>query len=145
MHVKKTITRTYSFYVFLLVIAVISVFFISYARHADSGDELQHRYQINNHLWLYITENREGDATVPFINRYYLTAEIIGTAKEVMSQLRQEVPFLVGGGSLSKIEAVDSHKIKVFYSGKIYSLSNAITYSLNDQYVNAQLSYQINE
>ncbi|WP_241622657.1 hypothetical protein [Rosenbergiella australiborealis] len=144
MRVKTVINWGPIVFSLALLMLVGGGFFISLPNDIKSGDQLQHHYKINNHLWLYITENREGDATLPIVNRFYLTGEILGDEKSVIKLLNHEIPFLTGSGTINNITVTGDYNVCITYSGKIYSLSNSIDYLLNGQLISAHLSYVIN-
>lgn len=129
--------------VFLLIL-VGAFLYINHTGDTRVGDTLQHRYKVNDHLWLYTTENRAGSATVPTFYRFYLTEEITGNDKIVMEKLKTESPFLKGSGSISQILSIDDEHIEVTYSGKVYSLSDTVSYFVTSHQVNARVSYHIN-
>lgn len=144
MHARMVIKWMHVFLTISLLILVGSFIFLNHTSDTRSGDELQHSYKINNHLWLYITINRDGNATVPIINRFYLTGEITGNDKVIINELNDEIPFLTGNGSISSVNTTDNENISVIYSGKVYSLNDTISYLIDNQQVNAHISYHIN-
>ncbi|WP_241613845.1 hypothetical protein [Rosenbergiella epipactidis] len=144
MHDKTVINWIPVFLVLALLILAGGGFFVSNLQDVKSGDQLQHHYKINNNLWLYITEDRNGDATNTIINRFYLTGEIIGDEKFITTKLKYEIPFLTGSGTISHIKVSDDYTVTITYSGKVYSLSNSIDYLLDGQQISAHLSYIIN-
>lgn len=114
-----------------LLTAALAVFaWLSYQPDPRTGDTLQSVRQINPETWLYTTQNNDGNATVPTIYRYYLRS--VGNAD--VKQLRDNVPFLTGSGTISAI-SVDSDTVNVSYSGKVYGIEQHtggyfLTYSL---------------
>lgn len=144
MHARTVIKWAHSFVTICLLILVGSFIYLNHTDDTRAGDELQHSYKINDHLWLYTTINREGNVTVPIIYRFYLTGEITGNNKAVIRRLNDEIPFLTGNGSISSINTTDNKNINVVYSGKIFSINDTIIYSIDNQQVNSHISYHIN-
>jgi len=128
----------------LALFLLLGGYFVFYSQNSNKNDQLQHSYRINNNLWLYITEDREGNATVPITNRFYITDKINGSEDFIANKLKYQIPFLTGSGTISQVKVSDNYNIAITYSGKVSSLSDSISYSLNGQQVNAHLSYQIN-
>ena len=144
MRVSRVIKGLHCLVTLMLLLLVI--FFIS-VNHTDTprtGDELQHRYKINDSLWLYTTINREGNATVPMIYRFYLFGEITGNNDVVINTLKNTMPFLAGNGSISKITSDGKEHISIIYSGKVYSLSDTTSYSIDGRQADIHISYTIN-
>ncbi|QKJ86842.1 hypothetical protein PMPD1_1892 [Paramixta manurensis] len=144
MHTRTVIKWMHGLLTIFLLILVGGFIYLNHTSDSRSGDELQHSYKINDRLWLYTTINREGNATVPIIYRFYLAGEIIGNNKVIIKKLNDEIPFLTGNGSISSINTTDNENINVVYSGKIYSLNNTISYSIDNHQVNAHISFCIN-
>ena len=133
-------------YLLTLMLLLLVVFFIS-VNHTDTsstGDDLQHRYKINDSLWLYTTINREGSATVPMIYRFYLSGEITGNNDVVINTLKNKMPFLAGNGSISKITSDGKEHVSIIYSGRVYSLSDTASYSIDGRQTDIHISYMIN-
>ncbi|WP_241625959.1 hypothetical protein [Rosenbergiella epipactidis] len=128
----------------LALLLLLGGYFVFYAQNSNKNYQLQHSYKIKNNLWLYITEDREGNATVPITNRFYITDKISGGEDFIANKLKYQIPFLTGSGTISQVKVSDNYNIAITYSGKVSSLSDSISYSLNGQQVNAHLSYQIN-
>lgn len=128
----------------LALLLLLGGYFVFYAQNSNKNYQLQHSYKIKNNLWLYITEDREGNATVPITNRFYITDKISGGEDFIANKLKHQIPFLTGSGTISQVKVSDNYNIAITYSGKVSSLSDWISYSLNGQQVNAHLSYQIN-
>ncbi len=144
MRVRMVIKRGQVFLILLLMILVGGVAFLNLATDSRSADELRHSYQVKDCLWLYITENKSGNATVPVIYRFYLADKITGNADAILNALKQNIPFLTGNGSISQITADGDQHIRVSYSGKVYSLSDTVSFSSGGQRVNAAISYSLN-
>lgn len=143
MRARTVIKWMHSLLTMFLLILVVGFVYLNRTDDTRSEDELQHVYKINDCLWLYTTKNREGDATAPIIYRFYVSDEITGSDKEIIKKLNNGVPFLVGSGSISKISFVENDNLSVKYSGKVYSLSDTISYSIRGQQINAHISYHI--
>lgn len=140
----KTATNWMAACFVLVSLLLLGGYFVFYSQNSNKNNQLQHSYRINNNLWLYITEDREGNATVPITNRFYITDKINGSEDFIANKLKYQIPFLTGSGTISQVKVSDNDNIAITYSGKVSSLSDSISYSLNGQQVNAHLSYQIN-
>ncbi|MBV4413648.1 hypothetical protein J0B02_12580 [Enterobacteriaceae bacterium YMB-R22] len=116
---------------------------INYSDDNRKNDTLQHRYEINSGLWLYITENSNGGATVPVIYRYYLSSRLQGSDNDITNQLLTLTPFLAGYGSISDVKILSTDKIKISYNGRILFLNNSTTYNDNNKNITLKISYLI--
>lgn len=144
MRVNMAFNGFYRF-VTLGVLAIAALFFwLNHSPDYRSCDVLQNSHQINERLWLYITRNDSGDATVPVIYRYFLSGELHGNSEAQTKQLKQQTPFLVGDGSISDVTEGDDNKVKIVYSGNVLSLERTATYRVEGNTVTLSLSYQIN-
>ena len=61
-----------------LLALVIGFLWLNHQPNRQGSDELQHVYKLSDSVWLYMTVNNQGDATVPTIYRYYLSEKITG-------------------------------------------------------------------
>jgi hypothetical protein len=103
----------------LITIMLLAFVWFTHQPDPRTEDSLQSVRQVSAGLWLYITQNNDGGATVPTVLRYYFH----NTGGADVKELNAEFPFLSGGGTISSVE-VDGDKIHVDYSGKIYGIEN---------------------
>jgi len=129
----------------LLLLAIVTGFiWLNSIPDYRSDDVLQDSHQITDRLWLYTTRNESGGATVPIIYRYFLSNQLKGNSKAQAEQLKQQMPFLQGYGSISAITQEEGDKIHIIYSGNVLSLDRTATYRDGGRPVTLNLSYQIN-
>jgi len=144
MRASKAFKGVYSF-VTLLLLAIVAIFiWLNHTPDYRSSDILQNSYQINDRLWLYTTRSDSGGATVPTLYRYFLSGKLRGNSEAQAEQLRQQMPFLVGDGTISSITEEDDNRVKIVYSGHVLSLERTTSYSFEGKTVTLSLSYQIN-
>jgi len=91
------------------------------------GDELQRSYKLSDSVWLYMTVNDKGGATVPIIYRYYLSKEICGEEREITRELAMRVPVLEGTGTITDASIGSNGEVNISYSGKIFSVQKDIS------------------
>jgi hypothetical protein len=127
-----------------LVLLIIVVGFLLLNRTADyKADDVFHASrQVTPELWLYATRNDSGNATVPVVYRYYLSPEITGSKGEVVKALHSQIPFLEGTGDISAISA-ENNRVRIVYSGRVYSLDESAHYTVNGETVTVRLAYEI--
>lgn len=78
MPFKTAIRWTHRLVTVSLLILVIGFFWLNHQPNPRNNDELQRVYKLSDSVWLYMTVNNQGGATVPTIYRYYLSGEIAG-------------------------------------------------------------------
>ncbi|MCC3263744.1 hypothetical protein LLE87_36845, partial [Paenibacillus polymyxa] len=66
-----------------LLALVIGFLWLNQQPNQRNSDELQRVYKLSDSVWLYMTMNNQGGATVPIIYRYYLSAEIAGKDTDI--------------------------------------------------------------
>ena len=143
MPFNTAIRWVHGFITLALLILVVGCWFMHSDNASYAEEELQHTYKLNNQLWLYMTENRHGGATVPIIYRYYLGKEIKGSEREIVKHLNADMLFLSGTGTISAIHADNENRVEVTYSGEVFSLSRKVYYQNADQTMTAHINYQI--
>lgn len=127
-----------------LVLLIVVVGFLLLNRTADyKADDLFHiSRQVTPELWLYATRNDSGNATVPVVYRYYLSPEITGSEGEIVKALHSSMPFLEGTGDIAAISA-ENNRVRVVYSGRVYSLDQFVHYTANGKDMAMHLAYEI--
>ncbi|MDV1100441.1 hypothetical protein [Raoultella ornithinolytica] len=108
-----------------LALLALIVGFVWLNHHPDprKSDELQRVYKLSDGVWLYMTVNNRGGATVPTIYRY----EIAGDNTEIIQQLTQKSPVIEGTGSLTSAGIDKNGEVNLSYSGKVISLQDNIS------------------
>ncbi|PLR36726.1 hypothetical protein CYR55_10980 [Chimaeribacter californicus] len=127
-----------------LVLLIVVVGFLLLNRTADykADDVFYVSRQVTPELWLYATRNDSGNATVPVVYRYYLSSKITGSEDEVVDALHSQIPFLEGTGDISAISA-ENNRVRIVYSGRVYSLDESAHYTVNGETVTVRLAYEI--
>ena len=112
-----------------LALLALIVGFVWLNHHPDprKSDELQRVYKLSDGVWLYMTVNNRGGATVPTIYRYSLSHEIAGDNTEIIQQLTQKSPVIEGTGSLTSAGIDKNGEVNLSYSGKVISLQDNIS------------------
>ncbi|WP_152929113.1 hypothetical protein [Pantoea sp. RIT-PI-b] len=127
-----------------LLIGFISLLWLNTQSDNPANDTLQNSHRISDHLWLYTTMNDSGGATVSTLYRYYLSDHLLGTNQHLLMELKKQIPFMEGYGSISSIKQDAKDSVRVVYSGNILSLDNETSYSVDGHPLTIKLSYQIN-
>lgn len=124
----RTVIRWLHRFVTLALLVLISGFvWLNHRPDPRNSDELQHVYKLSDGVWLYMTVNSQGGATVPTIYRYYLSHEIAGSNTEIIQQLTQKSPVIEGTGSLTSAGIDKNGEVNLSYSGKIISIQDNIS------------------
>ncbi|ASV57383.1 hypothetical protein LJPFL01_4020 [Lelliottia jeotgali] len=106
-----------------LIVLVAGFLWLNHQPDNRDNDELQRAFKLSDSMWLYMTVNSNGGATVPVLYRYYLSREIPGKDTDVIRQLNALTPFLEGDGSITATRIEDNGGISITYSGKVFSLN----------------------
>ena len=127
-----------------LVLLIVVVGFLLLNRTTDyKADDVFHTSrQVTPELWLYATRNDSGNATVPIVYRYYLSPEITGSEEEIVKALHSSTPFLEGTGDITAI-STENDRVRVVYSGRVYSLDQSVHYTANGKDIEVPLAYEI--
>ena len=124
----RTVIRWLHRFVTLALLVLISGFvWLNHRPDPRNSDELQRVYKLSDGVWLYMTVNSRGGATVPTIYRYYLSQEIAGSNTEIIQQLTQKSPVIEGTGSLTSAGIDKNGEVNLSYSGKIISIQDNIS------------------
>ena len=110
-----------------LLVLVIGFLWLNHQPNQRNSDELQRVYQLSDSVWLYMTENNQGGATVPTIYRYYLSGEISGNDADVIHQLAMKHPVIEGTGTITTASMDTNGEVKITYSGKVISIQDNIS------------------
>ena len=110
-----------------LLILVIGFVYLNQQPNPRTDDELQRVYKLSDSVWLYMTVNSNGGATVPTIYRYYLSKEIPGKDKAVIQYLAAKSPLLEGTGTVTEASIDKNGEVNIAYSGKVFSLQKDIS------------------
>ncbi|HAT1613177.1 TPA: hypothetical protein I8Y22_004600 [Raoultella planticola] len=124
----RTVIRWFHRFVTLaLLVIIIGFVWLNHRPDPRNSDELQRAYKLSDGVWLYMTVNSRGGATVPTIYRYYLSHEIAGSNTEIIQQLTQKSPVIEGTGSLTNASIDKNGEVNLSYSGKVISLQDNIS------------------
>ena len=110
-----------------LLALVIGFLWLNHQPSQQKSDELQRVYKLSDSVWLYMTVNNQGGATVPTIYRYYLSGEISGNDADVIHQLAMKYPVIEGTGTITSASIDTSGEVNIAYSGKVISIENNIS------------------
>jgi len=110
-----------------LFIVVIGFVWLDSAPDPRKGDELQRSYKLSDSLWLYMTVNDKGGATVPVLYRYYISREIPGQNRDIIRELATRTPVLEGTGTITDARIVSNGEVSISYSGKVFSVQKDIS------------------
>ncbi len=143
MQYKMAIKRKYKITLSLLFPLTVAWVIISYPNNY-AKEELQRRYKINDQMWLYMTKNSHGGATLPIVYRYYLAGELKVNDSAILSQLNSKTLILEGTGTVYKIEADNNFNVLIHYSGKVFTLNRNVKYNYAQKNITASVSYKIN-
>ena len=110
-----------------LLVLVIGFLWLNHQPNQRNSDELQRIYKLSDSVWLYMTVNNQGGATVPTIYRYYLSKEIAGKGTDIIHQLAKKHPVIEGTGTITAASIDASGEVNITYSGKVISIENNIS------------------
>ncbi|NJQ21116.1 hypothetical protein HCO69_15935 [Pantoea sp. LS15] len=110
-----------------LLALVIGFLWLNHQPSQQKSDELQRVYKLSDSVWLYMTVNNQGGATVPTIYRYYLSGEISGNDADVIHQLAMKHPVIEGTGTITAASMDTNGEVKITYSGKVISIQDNIS------------------
>ena len=110
-----------------LLALVIGFLWLNHQPSQQKSDELQRVYKLSDSVWLYMTVNNQGGATVPTIYRYYLSGEISGNDADVIHQLAMKHPVIEGTGTITTASMDTNGEVKITYSGKVISIQGNIS------------------
>ncbi|MBM1023399.1 hypothetical protein EIC82_18790 [Enterobacter sp. A11] len=110
-----------------LLALVIGFLWLNHQPNQRNNDELQRVYKLSDSVWLYMTVNNQGGATVPTIYRYYLSGEISGNDADVIHQLAMKHPVIEGTGTITTASMDTNGEVKITYSGKVISIQGNIS------------------
>ena len=110
----------------VLLILVAGFIWLNHQPNPRSGDVLQRAYKLSDNVWLYMTVNDRGGATVPTIYRYYLSREIAAKDADVIQQLATKRPILEGTGSITEAFIDKNGEVSIAYSGKVFSVQQDV-------------------
>ncbi|MDY1038154.1 hypothetical protein [Lelliottia sp. CFBP8978] len=111
----------------LLLVLVTALLWLNYPPDTRESDELQRTYKLSDNVWLYMTVNSSGGATVSTRYRYYLSKEIPGKEREIIKQLNTMTPFLEGTGSITDAHVEKDGEVNIAYSGQVFSLRDTVS------------------
>ncbi|MEB6381336.1 hypothetical protein MXM41_20740 [Leclercia adecarboxylata] len=127
MPFKTAIKWIHRFVTLTLFILVLGFMWLNHQPDPQKGDELQRIYKLSDSVWLYMTVNDKGGATVPIVYRYYLSKEIPGKNREIIHALATHVPFLEGTGTITNASIGSNGEVNISYSGQIFSVQKDIS------------------
>ncbi|WP_152082609.1 hypothetical protein [Enterobacter oligotrophicus] len=110
-----------------LLALVIGFLWLKQQPNQRNSDELQRVYKLSDSVWLYMTVNNQGGATVPTVYRYYLSAKIAGKDSDIIHQLAMKHPVIEGTGTITAASIDTSGEVKITYSGKVISIEDNIS------------------
>lgn len=110
-----------------LLALVIGFLWLNHQPSQQKSDELKRVYKLSDSVWLYMTVNNQGGATVPTIYRYYLSGEISGNDADVIHQLAMKHPVIEGTGTITTASMDTNGEVKITYSGKVISIQDNIS------------------
>ncbi|HHT3529021.1 hypothetical protein ACVGWG_04530 [Enterobacter asburiae] len=124
----KTATKwIHSLVTLSLLTLVIGFFWLNHQPNPRNNDELQRVYKLSDSVWLYMTVNNQGGATVPTIYRYYLSGALAGKDPDIIHQLAMKYPVIEGTGTITSASIDTSGEVNIAYSGKVISIENNIS------------------
>ena len=109
-----------------LLIVVAGFVWLNHQPDPRGGDVLQRTYKLSDSVWLYMTVNDQGGATVPTIYRYYLSHEIAAKDTDVIQQLATKQPILEGTGSITEAFIDKNGEVSIAYSGQVFSVQQDV-------------------
>lgn len=124
----KTATKwIHSLVTLSLLTLIIGIFWLNHQPNPRNNDELQRVYKLSDSVWLYMTVNNQGGATVPTIYRYYLSGALAGKDPDIIHQLAMKYPVIEGTGTITSASIDTSGEVNIAYSGKVISIENNIS------------------
>ena len=124
----KTATKwIHSLVTLSLLTLVIGFLWLNHQPNPRNNDELQRVYKLSDSVWLYMTVNNQGGATVPTIYRYYLSGGIAGKDIDIIHQLAMKHPVIEGTGTITAASLDTNGEVKITYSGKVISIESNIS------------------
>ncbi|MBE4855775.1 hypothetical protein IM311_17060 [Enterobacter cloacae complex sp. P40RS] len=111
----------------VLLIMVTGFIWLNQQPDPRSNDELQHVYHVSDSVWLYMTANHHGGATVPTIYRYYLSNKLVGEDADIIQQLSTKFPVIEGTGTITNASLTKNGAVSISYSGKVISIQENIS------------------
>jgi len=124
----KTATKwIHSLVTLSLLILVIGFVWLNHQPNQRNNDELQRVYKLSDSVWLYMTVNNQGGATVPTIYRYYLSGELAGKDTDIIHQLAMNHPVIEGTGTITAASIDTNGEVTITYSGKVISIESNIS------------------
>lgn len=127
MPFKTAIKWIHRFVTVSLLVLVVSFLWLNHQPNQRNNDDLQRAYKLSDSVWLYMTVNNQGGATVPTIYRYYLSGEISGKDSDVIHQLATKHPVIEGTGTITSASIDTNGEVKITYSGKVISIQDNIS------------------
>lgn len=127
MPFRTVIKWLHRFVTVALLFLVLGFMWLNHQPNPRNSDELQHVYKLSDSVWLYMTVNNQGGATVPTVYRYYLSRKITGKGREIIHQLARQYPVIEGAGSITNASIDKSGEVTITYSGKVTSIQNDIS------------------
>ena len=127
MPFKTVIKWIHRFVTLALLILVIGFMWLNHQPDPRKGDELQRSYKLSDSVWLYMTVNDKGGATVPIVYRYYLSKEIRGENMDIIRELATRNPVLEGTGTITEASIGINGEVNISYSGKVFSVQKDIS------------------
>ncbi|QJT80842.1 hypothetical protein [Kosakonia sp. MUSA4] len=126
-----------------IILLVVVVGFV-WMRGGDrkTGDEFLSARQVQPGLWLYATQNRTGNATVPTVIRYDLSARQPDNPNDAVKLLHDQWPFMEGTGEITSITSEHDY-LRISYRGRVYSLDPTATWQDEGKPVTMRLAYDI--
>lgn len=112
----------------VLLFTVLGFMWLNHQPDPRKNDELQRVYKLSDSVWLYMTVNSQGGATVPTVYRYYLSHELSGKDTEIIKQLVERSPVIEGTGSITNASIDKSGEVNITYSGNVISIQNDISH-----------------
>ncbi|MCK6907120.1 MULTISPECIES: hypothetical protein [Enterobacter] len=110
-----------------LLALVIGFMWINHHPNQRNNDALQRVYKLSDSVWLYMTVNNQGGATVPTIYRYYLSEKITGKDIDIIHQLAMKHPVIEGTGTITAASIDTNGDVNIAYSGKVISIESDIS------------------
>lgn len=111
----------------VLLVLVAGFLWLNNPNDARDHDELQRAYKLSDSVWLYITVNNQGGATVPTFYRYYLSQKLPGEDGDIIRQLAAQSPVLEGTGSITEAHVEKNGLVSIAYSGNVFSVREDVS------------------
>lgn len=111
----------------VLLFVVVGFAWLNHQPDSRRYDELQRVYHVSDSVWLYMTVNHGGGATVPTIYRYYLSNKLEGKNADILRQLSTKSPVVEGTGTITNASLVKNGAVSISYSGKVISIQDTIS------------------